>query len=84
MKFRVGQKVVGEVPNEKVANHKPRLSVYSSPTVAELVIESICNGLRRFQHLPGAREKFLEALGVTDGRSKPVKGHRGEQRKDGG
>jgi hypothetical protein len=64
MKLSVGGKKFGEVPDESVkpVGHKP----LRHTVVDEAIVESIEKLIRRYLHRPGARDKFLRALGVQE------------------
>jgi hypothetical protein len=63
MKFRVGDKVVGEVPDHKVREYVSKQS--NALVVNEIIVEAIAKGIRRYIHLRGAREAWMEALGTA-------------------
>lgn len=60
MKYRVGKRIVGEVPNETVANYKPKSHDWDK--INEVIIEAIARLIKANKHKPGARQAFSKAL----------------------
>ena len=63
MRFSVGGKLVGEVSDAKLEAYVPK--AIDRNVVNGVIVDAIAKGIQRYQHLPGAREAWMRALGVS-------------------